>query len=217
MDKIHQDIPPVNDLTLAERRFARRVILATALGLAASTALFINRPYILMPGSDALAHQDAGLGGGPGHVVAGPDTRRRLAAAPISQRSRLIRSAPPQDGTRHRLVAENGPPTDDTPFGARPPVDEDLFALNGGSPHMQPMGSSYRLSPARTYFVPQTHVALNERMPLVWLKAAPVPEPATWITLIAGLAMVGLMLRRSPRPNHDATAGDAPHQAKTSG
>jgi hypothetical protein len=191
MDETKQDIP--DDLSQAERRFARRVIIATGLGLAASTALFINRPYIMMPSFGTPAH--AVSEARPGPV---PDVRRRLAPGRVT-RMRLVRSvAPAPGGTRHRFVAATGP-IDDNPFASGPAVNEELFALHGPVPHMQTFGSLYRLNPVHSYFLPQTHLALSDRLPLVWLKAAPVPEPDTWVTLIGGLMVTGVVLRRSAR------------------
>lgn len=118
------------------------------------------------------------------------------------------------DGQRRRAIFATPAPDDERPF-AGPAPDEALFALRGPAGRFSGVldaGALYRLNAARPLFARETFVALSDRFPVIWVRVAAVPEPASWISLTLGFAMLGIALRRLRRRAHRAPLayGDNP-------
>ena len=200
----------MDNLSGNERRLARRVMIATMVMLVLSTALFVNRPFLITAGATlASPAVDDPAPVGPrfsphaGPLAAGQSRqhqpvhaeRRNLA----SDQDRPDPGSAQPAGTRQRLIGATGPVPADDPIIDLPPPNAALFALAARSPRMvgpADFGLLYRLSPERRYLLPQRSLALSQRLPLIWAKSSAVPEPESWIMLVVGLLMTGALLRR---------------------
>ncbi len=208
----------MDNLSGNERRLARRVMIATMVTLVVSTALFVNRPYLIAAGA-ALATTAADATGAAGprfspHTAPLAAAAPRQAAQPGDARPHNLardHDQPLKDSmapgsmapgsTRQRLIGATGPVPADDAIIDLPAPDAALFALAARSPRMvgpADFGLLYRLPPERRYLLPQRSLALSERLPLIWAKSSAVPEPDSWTMLIVGLLLTGALLRRPP-------------------
>lgn len=208
-------------LSRHRRRLIGRVLFAGVLGLVFSVGLFENRAW-LFPQPAPVSGPDAAPGHTPGaEADAGaPDALARvarrhpdqphpdepsLAMHTLAAHHFARAPAPPPlpgmqpGGLRQRLIPAPGALFDaERPF-APPPLDETLFAMASRPPLLSSPydpGLAYRLGDDRRFFRPMRNMALNDRLPLVWMNAGPVPEPDTWALMIVGLGLAGAALRR---------------------
>lgn len=198
----------MDNLAGTERRLARRVMIATMVMLVVSTALFVNHPYLIAAGATLAspATDEPGPVGPRFSPHTGPPTAAQ-SAAPSAPRKLANDQDGPVPGsvlpasTRQRLIGAAGPaPADDTIIDL-PAPNAALFALAARSPRgvgPADFGLLYHLPPERRYLLPQRSLALSQRLPLIWAKSSAVPEPDSWIMLIAGLLLTGALLRRRP-------------------
>lgn len=208
---------PLVTLSRHRRRLIGRVVLACVLGLVFSVGLFENRAWLFPHFAPDTASTAPGHAPGTDADGGTPDALARIARrhpdeppaampAPSARHfARLARApAPPlpelqPGGLRQRLIASAGVPLDpERPF-ALPAPDEALFAMAARPPLLSSPydpGLAYRLGEGRRFFRPVRNIALSDRLPLVWMRAGPVPEPDSWALMILGLGLAGAALRR---------------------
>lgn len=202
------------------RQLLGRVLIALLLCLVFSVGLFENRAWLTLPepADDATTTSGAAdLADGAGSAAFTRIARRHPEPPdprPVQFAERRLARAdapPPPGGLRQRLIAAAGPPPLDPDRAMVPlPVDESLFAMAARPPLLTSPydpGLGYRLTEERRFFRPGRILALSDRLPLVWMHAGPVPEPDSWMLIIAGLGLIGGMLRLRRGPARRPGAG----------
>lgn len=203
----HSRIPPLAIPSGHRRHLLGRVLIALLLCLVFSVGLYENRAWLTLaePSADATTASGAAELADGDASPALTRIARRHPEPPDPEPARFFAhrlaraDAPPPGGLRQRLIANPGPPPFDSDRAMVPlPVDESLFAMAARPPLLTSPydpGLGYRLSEERRFFRPGRILALSDRLPLVWMHAGPVPEPDSWVLMIAGLGLIGTMLR----------------------
>lgn len=192
----------------AQRRFQRRLVLGTAVGLALSTVFFVNQRFILLdnPMGEAQAAATHGPDGSNSHAPGSPGARY-IGARRQAWRHLLADSGPAvqhRAGTRHRLIETTRPGESAEAFrfviGDTPD-----FALTDPSMATD-LDPGLRVSDPQRMLRMASRDRSGDHYAFRASPVSPVPEPSSWVLMIGGIAIAGMALRRQTHGRADRSA-----------